>query len=131
MFIVFIILLYSVILKGDGIQVIQVVLSYYIGGWVSGFIVIVMFLFVFSLVVGNYYYGEINIEFIKISKIWLNIYCFVVIVMVVFGCVVGFQIVWDMVDFFMGIMVLINLIVIILLLNVVYKVYKDYVKQCK
>lgn len=90
-----------------------------------------MFLFVFSLVVGNYYYGEMNIEFIKISKIWFNIYCVFVIVMVVYGCLVDFQIVWDMVNLFMGFLVFINLVVILLLSNVVYKIYKDYVVQCK
>ncbi|MCY7763462.1 alanine:cation symporter family protein [Bacillus spizizenii] len=127
----FIILLYSVTPKGDGIQVTQAALSHHIGGWAPGFIAIAMFLFAFSSVVGNYYYGETNIEFIKTSKTWLNIYRLAVIAMVVFGCVAGFQIVWDMADLFMGIMALINLIVITLLSNVAYKVYKDYAKQRK
>ncbi|MGM0951133.1 MAG: alanine/glycine:cation symporter family protein [Bacillota bacterium] len=127
----FIILLYSVTPKGDGIQVTQAALSHHIGGWAPSFIAIAMFLFAFSSVVGNYYYGETNIEFIKTSKTWLNIYRIAVIAMVVFGCVAGFQIVWDMADLFMGIMALINLIVITLLSNVAYKVYKDYANQRK
>ncbi|MHA6486350.1 alanine/glycine:cation symporter family protein [Bacillus cabrialesii] len=127
----FIILLYSVTPKGDGIQVTQAALSHHIGGWAPSFIAIAMFLFAFSSVVGNYYYGETNIEFIKTSKTWLNIYRIAVITMVVFGCVAGFQIVWDMADLFMGIMALINLIVITLLSNVAYKVYKDYANQRK
>ncbi|MEG7378144.1 alanine/glycine:cation symporter family protein [Bacillus subtilis] len=127
----FIILLYSVTPKGDGIQVTQAALSHHIGGWAPSFIAIAMFLFAFSSVVGNYYYGETNIEFIKTSKTWLNIYRIAVIAMVVFGCVAGFQIVWDMADLFMGIMALINLVVITLLSNVAYKVYKDYANQRK
>ncbi|MCO4850636.1 alanine/glycine:cation symporter family protein [Bacillus vallismortis] len=127
----FIILLYSVTPKGDGIQVTQAALSHHIGGWAPSFIAIAMFLFAFSSVVGNYYYGETNIEFIKTSKTWLNIYRIAVIAMVVFGCVAGFQIVWDLADLFMGIMALINLVVITLLSNVAYKVYKDYAKQRK
>ncbi|WP_039074082.1 alanine/glycine:cation symporter family protein [Bacillus sp. MSP13] len=127
----FIILLYSVTPKGDGIQITQAALSHHIGGWAPSFIAIAMFLFAFSSVVGNYYYGETNIEFIKTSKTWLNIYRIAVVAMVVFGCVAGFQIVWDMADLFMGIMALINLVVITLLSNVAYKTYKDYAKQRK
>lgn len=127
----FIILLYSVTPKGDGIQVTQAALNHHIGGWAPSFIAVAMFLFAFSSVVGNYYYGETNIEFIKTSKTWLNIYRIAVIAMVVYGSLSGFQIVWDMADLFMGIMALINLIVITLLSNVAYKVYKDYAKQRK
>ncbi|PJH94221.1 sodium:alanine symporter family protein [Bacillus sp. SN1] len=127
----FIILLYSVTPKGDGIQVTQAALNHHIGGWAPSFIAVAMFLFAFSSVVGNYYYGETNIEFIKTSKTWLNIYRVAVIAMVVYGSLSGFQIVWDMADLFMGIMALINLIVIALLSNVAYKVYKDYAKQRK
>lgn len=127
----FIILLYSVTPKGDGIQVTQAALNHHIGGWASTFIAVAMFLFAFSSVVGNYYYGETNIEFIKTSKTRLNIYRIAVIAMVVYGSLSGFQIVWDMADLFMGIMALINLIVITLLSNVAYKVYKDYAKQRK
>ncbi|AYK67879.1 alanine:cation symporter family protein [Bacillus subtilis subsp. subtilis] len=127
----FIILLYSVTPKGDGIQVTQAALNYHIGGWAPTFIAVAMFLFAFSSVVGNYYYGETNIEFIKTSKTWLNIYRIAVIAMVVYGCLADFQLVWDMADLFMGIMALINLIVITLLSNVAYKVYKDYAKQRK
>ncbi|MCY7766727.1 alanine/glycine:cation symporter family protein [Bacillus inaquosorum] len=127
----FIILLYSVTPKGDGIQVTQAALNHHIGGWAPSFIAVAMFLFAFSSVVGNYYYGETNIEFIKTSKTWLNIYRIAVIAMVVYGSLSGFQIVWDMADLFMGIMALINLIVIALLSNVAYKVYKDYANQRK
>ncbi|MEC1876731.1 alanine/glycine:cation symporter family protein [Bacillus subtilis] len=127
----FIILLYSVTPKGDGIQVTQAALNHHIGGWAPTFIAVAMFLFAFSSVVANYYYGETNIEFIKTSKTWLNIYRIAVIAMVVYGSLSGFQIVWDMADLFMGIMALINLIVITLLSNVAYKVYKDYAKQRK
>ncbi|WMW41456.1 alanine/glycine:cation symporter family protein [Bacillus subtilis] len=127
----FIVLLYSLTPKGDGIQVTQAALNHHIGSWTPTFIAIAMFLFAFSSVVGNYYYGETNIEFIKTSKTWLNIYRIAVIGMVVYGCLADFQLVWDMADLFMGIMALINLIVITLLSNVAYKVYKDYAKQRK
>nr|WGD88829.1 alanine/glycine:cation symporter family protein [Bacillus subtilis] len=127
----FIVLLYSLTPKGDGIQVTQVALNHHIGSWTPTFVAIAMFLFAFSSVVGNCYYGETNIEFIKTSKTWLNIYRIAVIAMVVYGCLADFQLVWDMADLFMGIMALINLIVITPLSNVAYKVYKDYAKQRK
>ena len=127
----FIILLYSFTPKGDGIQVTQAALQHHLGGWAPTFIAIAMFLFAFSSVVGNYYYGETNIEFIKTSKTWLNIYRVFVVVMVVYGCLADFQIVWDMANLFMGLLALINLVAILLLSNVAYKIYKDYAAQRK
>ncbi|KIU12830.1 amino acid carrier protein [Bacillus subtilis] len=64
----FIVLLYSLTPKGDGIQVTQAALNHHIGSWTPTFIAIAMFLFAFSSVVGNYYYGETNIEFLKQAK---------------------------------------------------------------
>lgn len=88
-------------------------------------------LFAFSSIVGNYYYGETNIEFINANKVWLLIYRLSVIGMVVFGSVSKIQIVWDMADLFMGIMAIINLIVIAKLSNTALAVLKDYTKQKK
>ncbi|MCY9136140.1 alanine:cation symporter family protein [Bacillus atrophaeus] len=127
----FIILLYSVTPKGDGIQVTQAALQHHLGSWAPTFIAIAMFLFAFSSVVGNYYYGQTNIEFIKKSKVWLNLYRILVVAMVVYGCVANFQIVWDMANLFMGLLALFNLISILLLSTIAYKVYKDYAKQRK
>ena len=57
----------------EGIELTQNALSSQIGPWASS-LAIIIFLFAFSSLLGNYYYGETNIEFIKQSKTWLTIY---------------------------------------------------------
>ncbi len=66
----FIVLISGSYLKSDltGIQLTQTALSSQVGSWGNTFIAICIFLFAFSSVIGNYYYGETNIEFLKGSK---------------------------------------------------------------
>ncbi len=114
-----------------GIELTQVALSSQVGSWASGFLAIIIFLFAFSSLLGNYYYGETNIEFIKTSKTWLTVYRIAVVGMVMFGSVAAVQIVWDMADLFMGFMVITNLIAIALLGKFAFAALTDYVKQKK
>lgn len=129
----FIVLISGSYLKSDltGIQLTQTALSSQVGSWGNTFIAICIFLFAFSSVVGNYYYGETNIEFLKGSKTSLLLYRICVIGMVLFGSVAKIQIVWDMADLFMGFMAIINLIAISMLSKIAFAALKDYDKQKK
>lgn len=115
----------------NGIQLTQDALISQVGPWGSVFIAVCIFLFAFSSVVGNYYYGETNIEFINSNKAWMFIYRCLVVAMVMFGCVSKVQVVWDMADLFMGFMSILNLVVITMLAKTVVSVMKDYIKQKK
>ncbi|MCF7618437.1 alanine:cation symporter family protein [Bacillus sonorensis] len=117
--------------KLDGIQITQAAMQHHIGSWAPVFVAVAIFLFAFSSIVGNYYYGETNIEFIKKSKITMTVYRIAVVAMVMFGSLSGFQLVWDMADLFMGVMAIINLIAILLLSGIAAKVLKDYADQRK
>ena len=64
-----------------------------------------------------------------INKMWIIIYRITVIGMILFGSVVELKTVWSIADFFMGLMVLTNLISITLLGKYVYASLKDYKKQ--
>ncbi len=129
----FIVLISGSYLKNDltGIQLTQTALSSQVGSWGNTFIAICIFLFAFSSVIGNYYYGETNIEFLKGSKTSLFLYRLCVIGMVLFGCVAKIQIVWDMADLFMGLMAIINLIAISMLSKIAFAALKDYDRQKK
>ena len=52
----------------DGIQITQAAMQHHIGSWAPAFVAVAIFLFAFSSIVGNYYYGETNIEFIKRAR---------------------------------------------------------------
>ncbi len=115
----------------DGIALTQAALSSHVGGWASSFVALIVLLFAFSSVVGNYYYGETNIEFIKSDKKWLTIYRLLVVGMVMFGSVAKISIVWDLADLFMALMALLNLFAIAVLGKVAFAALKDYTKQKK
>lgn len=115
----------------NGIQLTQQALSQQIGSWASIFVAVAIFLFAFSSLIGNYYYGETNIEFLNGSKLALTVYRIAVLGMVMLGSVATIQIVWDIADLFMGIMAVINLIVILFLSKFAFAALADYVKQKK
>lgn len=129
----FIILLSDVDLSGGltGIQLTQNALSSQIGSFGSIFIAICVLLFAFSSIVGNYYYGEANIEFLTKKKIYLNLYRICVAVMVLFGATVSMDIVWNLADVFMALMAITNLIAIALLGKIAFKALDDYRAQKK
>lgn len=128
----FIILLSSVYDSGaEGINLTQMALSEHIGSWAGTFVSVAIFLFAFSSIIGNYYYGETNIEFIRDNKTILLIYRVAVLAMVVFGAVANLGVVWTLADIFMGVMALINLVAIFLLYKVAITALNDYVAQRK
>lgn len=129
----FIILLSDIDLSSGltGIQLTQNALSSQIGSFGSIFIAICVLLFAFSSIVGNYYYGEANIEFLTKKKIYLNLYRICVAVMVLFGATVSMDIVWNLADVFMALMAITNLIAIALLGKIAFKALDDYRAQKK
>lgn len=127
---------FIILLSGDyasgnltGIELTQSALISQVGSWGGTFIAICILLFAFSSIIGNYYYGETNIQFISNKKIYLYIYRIIVIGMVFFGSIASMQFVWDIADVFMGLMAVINLIAIVLLSKIAIKAYKDYASQ--
>ena len=129
----FIILLSGVDLNSnlEGIQLTQNALSSQVGAWGSYFIAFCILLFAFSSIVGNYYYGEANIEFLTDKKIYLTLYRLFVGAMVFFGSIANLNIVWNLADVFMGLMAVLNLIVIALLGKFAFKALEDYRAQKK
>ena len=129
----FIILVSGIDLSGDltGIQLTQKALTSEIGSFGSIFIAICIFLFAFSSIIGNYYYGETNIEFLTKKKIYLTIYRIAVGLMVFFGSVASLGLVWTLADISMAFMAIVNLIAITLLGKYAFKALDDYRAQKK
>jgi len=128
-----IVLLSDAYLNADAasINLTQASLQDHLGSWASVMLAITIFFFAFSSVIGNYYYGESNIEFIKDSKTALTIFRIIVVGFVFFGSVAKVQLVWDLADVFMGIMAFINLIAIAMLWKIAKKVLDNYEEQRK
>ena len=129
----FIVLLYPEYNAGTdtGIQLTQFALSYSVGAWGAHFITLCIFLFAFSSLIGNYYYGEANLEFLTKSKSSMFIFRVLTVVFVFLGSIASLGLVWDMADVFMGVMALMNIIVIAILSPKAVAIIKDYIKQRK
>ena len=91
---------------------------------------VLIFLFAFSSVVGNYYYGEINIHFFgKNTKTTLFFYRLAVVAMVFFGCIAALGLVWNLADLFMAMICLTNLYAILRLAPYARIALRDYLAQ--
>lgn len=112
-----------------GIELAQQSLAFHIGPWAPSLLALLICLFAFSSIVGNYYYGEINIAFLNSNPKILTIFRICVVAMVLFGSVAKVTLVWDMADLFMALMALTNLISISLLAKFAYIALDDYIKQ--
>ncbi|MGE7998959.1 alanine/glycine:cation symporter family protein [Lysinibacillus sp. NPDC093190] len=117
--------------ESDGIVLTQNSLAVHVGAWAPYFIAIAIIFFAFSSIVGNYYYGESNIEFMNAHKGWMFVYRILVLVMVMFGSLAQVQLVWNLADLFMGLMAIINITIIILLGKIAFLVLDDFTRQKK
>lgn len=112
-----------------GVELTQAALTAEVGPMATSFLTIAIFLFAFSSILGNYYYGETNIQFISDKKIYVTLYRIGVVGMVLFGAVRSAGLVWSIADVFMGLMALVNLYAIFRLAKVARLVLDDYLEQ--
>lgn len=117
--------------KVTGIALVQKALSAEVGGWAVPFVAFMILMFAFSSLVGNYYYGEINLIFLSESKIALYLFRAFVVAMVMFGSVAALPLVWDLADLFMAFLAATNLYAISRLFKYAKIALQDYEKQCK
>ena len=91
---------------------------------------IMIMMFAFSSICGNYYYCEINIAFFeKKSKTSLNVFRLLCVAMVFFGSIAELSLVWNLADLFMGFLCLTNLYAIARLSKRVRIALADYLDQ--
>ena len=76
---------------------------------------VLIFVFAFSSVLGNYSYAEVNLDFLGARERGLTVFRVVVIIAVASGALVALESVWALADVAMGLMALVNLTAILLL----------------
>ena len=114
----------------NGIALTQSALQSEVGAAGPVFVAIAIFLFAFSSIIGNYYYGEANIRFITPNTTIMTVYRICSAgVMVIFGAIASFELVWNIVDFFMAFLTACNLIAIVLLGRYAFRLLDDYSSQ--
>ena len=112
-----------------GIALTQNALADSVGGWGVHFLTVMILFLAFSSVIGNYYYGEANIEFLTRNRMYLNIFRAVVALCVFGGAIGSVPLVWSLADTFSGFMATVNLIALIPLGGVAIAVLRNFSKQ--
>lgn len=115
----------------SGVNLTQAAVVHQVGAWGADFLAIILFMFAFSTIVGNYAYAESNIRFIKSHWLIISIFRMLVLAWVYFGAVAKVPLVWDMADMAMGTMAWINLVAILLLSPLAFLLLKDYTAKLK
>ncbi|MEW9096312.1 MAG: alanine/glycine:cation symporter family protein [Clostridiaceae bacterium] len=104
------------------------------GAFGQHFFTVALFLFGFTTLIGNYFYSEANLKYIfgeKTSKITLNVFRTIAVVVILFGTGMEFGVAWDTADVFMAAMALINIPAIFILKDPVVACMNDYAEQRK
>ena len=117
--------------KTRGAGLTQDALAHQLGTWATHFLTIAIFLFAFSSVIGNYYYGESNIRFVTEKPGALTAFRLVVLGFVFFGAIASLELVWTTADMLNAGMVIVNLIAVVWLSPKVVAVLKNYERQRK
>lgn len=126
----FIILVSGVdITSSNGIQLTQDAMTHEIGSIGNAFVAVMIWLFAFSSIIGNYYYGETNVRYIRDSKWSVCAYRLAVAGMVMLGAVVTLDFAWCLADITMALLSLCNLIAIVLLSRQAVFLLNDYRRQ--
>ena len=102
--------------------------------WAPGAFTLSRFLFsafAFSSLIGNYYYTESNLLFLKNNKVLLFVFRVPACWPFSLGAQADFEVVWNLADVTMGFMAIVNIAAILLLGNVAIHALQDYEKQKK
>jgi len=128
----FVIILSGLYTSGqDGIILTGSAMEYHMGQFGRIFLTCAIFLFAFSTIIANYFYGETNIRFITNNK-W-SVFGFRVAsgLVVLAGGYFTLQQAWCLVDFAMALMTTLNLLAVILLSKQVFRLFSNYLEQRK
>lgn len=97
-----------------------------LGGWTVGLMTVIVFVFAFSSVLGNYAYAEVNLTFLRVRGRALNVLRIGVLIAVGLGSVATLSTVWAIADIAMALMATVNLVAILLLSRWALGALADY-----
>lgn len=113
----------------DGIILTTISLEAEVGVAGRYFVTAAIFLFAYSTIIANYFYGETNIHFITKKKWAIQLFRIFSGIVVLSGAFLSLETAFSIVDICMGVMTIVNLIAIVLLFPKVRHLLKDYKQQ--
>ena len=118
----------------SGAPYVQHALQSALGDFGPIFITIAMILFAFTTLLGNLFYVDKSIAYLlgKVpGKAFKTVYYIIASLLILLGCVLSADLLWNLADVFMGGMTLINMPVIIISGKYAIRALNDYTKQRK
>ena len=117
--------------KYNGIPLLQQCVSKVVGPIGIHFVTLIVCLFAFTSILGNYFYAEANILFITRNKWVLYAFRVAAALMLFFGAGNNMDVAWSLADITMGLEAVVNIVAIFLLSRIAIDCLKDYEKQKK
>ena len=115
----------------DGIILTGHAMEHHLGSFGGWFLMAAIFLFAYSTIIANYFYGETNIRYIT-GKPWaVTLFRLASGVVVLLGGFMTLQQAWGIVDLAMALMTITNLIAVLLLSRYAFRLLKDFREQRK
>ena len=129
---------FLILLTGDwalsgysGIPLLQQCVARVIGPIGIHFVTVIVCLFAFTSIIGNYFYAEANILFITKNKTVMTLFRIAAAIMVFIGAGNSLDVAWSLADITMGLEAVVNIIAIVLLGRIAFAALDDYEKQKK
>lgn len=113
----------------QGAALIQHAMTIHFGEIGKYLFTLILFLFAFSSILGNYAFAEDNILFITRKKYVLYLFRLAVLAMLIFGAIITVPFASKLSNIATALMTFINLLAILLLSNQVYLLLQDYIKK--
>lgn len=107
-----------------GIALTQTAFTTGFGSFGDIFIAICLFFFAFSTIISWHFFGMVNVKYL-FGKKAVKLYSVIVVICIVIGSALKVDLVWEMADFFNGIMVIPNVLALVALGAVVKKIFVD------
>lgn len=123
------ILLVSGVQPSEDISYVQRAVHTTFGDLGIHFITIAIFFFAFSSLIGNYFYTEANLRFIRDSRPLLFAFRVTCLIAIFLGAQAELKTVWDLADVLMGLMSVVNIFAIVMLGNIALRALRDYEAQ--
>ncbi|MBP5478352.1 MAG: alanine:cation symporter family protein, partial [Bacteroidaceae bacterium] len=115
----------------DGILLTAEAIESEVGSMGRYFITAAIFLFAYSTIIANYFYGETNLRFISDKKWTIQAFRIFSGCVVMLGSLVDIQTAFSLVDICMGLLTITNLVAIAALFPKVVYLLEDYKRQLR
>jgi len=127
----FIIILSGLYTQADGIILTSRAMEHHLGAMGAWYLTAAIFLFAYSTIIANYFYGETNIRFICDKPWTILLFRLSSGIVVLLGGYMTLQQAWCFVDLAMALMTILNLIAVVWLSKYAFRLLQDYLQQRK